>query len=200
MTSTVSLGAESSRVPIARTRIDQLLEVVEHEQEVMVTEVFDHRVGQVLTGRRSNAQSPGDLGGHERRITHRSEVDEEHAVGMTVEPFPGDLEREPGLARATGTRQREQAGAVQQAIDLHDLGRPADEGRSQRGQVRSPRIERAQRREAVSSPSIARSCRCSARSKSLRRWTPRSRNATPSGSESARSARVGSEITMNGAA
>ena len=134
------------------TRVDQLLEVVEHEQEVVVTEVFDHRVGQILTGRRPNPQSPGDLSGHERRIAHRSEVDEEHAVGMTVEPFPGDLEREPGLARAAGTRQREQTGAVQQAIDLHDLGRSSDEGRSQRGQVRAPRIERAQRREAGIEP------------------------------------------------
>ena len=118
----------------------------------MVTEVFDHRVGEILTGRRPNPQSPGDLGGHERRVAHRSEIDEEHAVGMTVEPFPGDLEREPGLARAAGAGQREQAGAVQQVIDLHDLGRSADEGRSQRGQVRSPRIQRTQCREVGVEP------------------------------------------------
>ena len=138
--------------PDRRTRLDQLFEVVQHEQEIVVSEVFDHGVGQISTGHRPNPQGPGDLGRHERRIAHRTEIDEEHSVGMTIEPFPGDLEREPGLARAAGTRQREQPGAVQQAVDLHDLGRPADEGRTQRGQVRPPRIERPQRGEAGVEP------------------------------------------------
>ena len=152
MTSTVSFGAASSSVPIvglASISCSRLSSTSRRSWSRSCSITASARSPPVAARTRralaiSAVTSAGSLTG--------AEIDEEHPVGVTIEPFPGDLEREPGLARAAGTRQREQAGAVQQAVDLHDLGRPADEGRSQRGQVRPPRIERAQRREVGVEP------------------------------------------------
>ena len=83
--------------------VEQLLEVVEHEQQLAAAEDG----GQALALGR--AELLGDLRRHARGVVERGELDEVRAVGEVRRGPVGELEREVRLADAAGPGQREQA-------------------------------------------------------------------------------------------
>jgi hypothetical protein len=95
--------------------VEDLLEVVEHEEHRSVGEVGGEVLGRVDSG----------LGGgdaerleHFRRdevgVGDRGELDEVDPVGVGVGDLGGEVERQPGLAHAAGAGEGEQSVAIEQ--------------------------------------------------------------------------------------
>ena len=144
-------GASASRVAERRRRGQHLLEVVEHEQELLVAQVLDQRLERALARLLAQAERLRDRRHDELRLADRRELDEGRAVREPLAHAGGELEREPGLAGAAGADQRQQAHVVarEQLAGLGELALAPDEGVRHRGEAREPVVERVQRRELV---------------------------------------------------
>ena len=132
--------------------LDEMLEVVEHEQRRALAEVVE----QLLLRREAAVRAVdgeldrlGEGGREEVRRGDGGERDEVDAVRVAVDAASGGLEGEPGLARPARPDEREQAasGVLQQPVDRFELRRPADERRSRQREVLHPRLDRLQQRE-----------------------------------------------------
>ena len=132
--------------------LDEMLEVVEHQQRRALAEV----VQQLLLRREAAVRAVdrelnrlGKGGREEVRRSDRGERDEVNAVRVAVDPAGGGREGEPGLTRPARPHKREQAagGVLQQPVDRFQLRRPADERRSRQRKVLHPRLDRLQQRE-----------------------------------------------------
>ena len=117
--------------------LDEMLEVVEHEQRGALAEVVE----QLLLRREAAVRAVdgeldrlGEGGREEVRRGDGGERDEVDAVRVAVDAASGGLEGEPGLARPARPDEREQAAVwiLQQPVDRFELGRAADERRSRR--------------------------------------------------------------------
>ena len=121
-----------------RSRIEEVLEGVEHEQEL----AFAQEAGQVVGG----ADGLCDLREDELAVRQPDERHPEDAVVQGAVELGGDLEREPRLAGAAGPRHGEQPRTGgEQGNELLHLALPSDERCRGDRQVRG--VERAQRRE-----------------------------------------------------
>ena len=80
--------------------VDDLLEVVQDQERLPVGEM----AGEVVL----DAQHPGDGRLDEVRLAHRGERNPADAIGEFIDRGVGDLQREPRLAAAAGTDQRDQ--------------------------------------------------------------------------------------------
>ena len=111
--------------------VDQVLEVVEHEQRRALAEIVEQ-----LLLRREAAQGEldrlGDGGREKLRRRHGGERDEVDAVRVAVDPARGGLEREPRLAGSARPDERQQAAVriLEQPVDRLELRRTADERRA----------------------------------------------------------------------
>ena len=117
--------------------LDEMLEVVEHEQRRALAEVVE----QLLLRREAAVRAVdgeldrlGEGGREEVRRGDGGERDEVDAVRVAVDAARGGLEGEPGLARPARPDEREQAAVriLQQPVDLFELRRAADERRARR--------------------------------------------------------------------
>ena len=115
--------------------VDQMLEVVEHEQRRALAEVVE----QLLLRREAAVRAVdgeldrlGDGRREEVRRGDGGERDEVDAVRVAVDAASGGLEREPRLAGPARADEREQAAlrVLQQPVDRFELRRAADERRS----------------------------------------------------------------------
>jgi len=137
--------------------VDQVLEVVEHQQRGPLREIVEKLLLRREAAVRAVHRELDRLGDSRRQELgrrHRDERDEMHAVRVALDPAGGSLEREPRLARAARPDESEQvaAGILEQPVDLVELSRPSHEGRSWRGQVLHSRLERLQKREVARQP------------------------------------------------
>ena len=137
--------------------VDEMLEVVEHEQRRPLAEVVE----QLLLRREAAVGAVhreldrlGNRRRQELRRRHRDERDEVHAVRVALDPARGGLERESRLARPARPDEREQAavGILEQPVDLVELRRAADERRARGRQVLHARLDRLQQREVAREP------------------------------------------------
>ncbi len=135
-------GREDGHAPAAggdpcgqrRTRVDQVLAVVQYQQHLPGTELCD-QVFQAVAGRREvQSQRGGDGFGHEVGFRQCGEVHEAGAVPEVFAPARRHGQREPGLAAAAGPGEGQQSAAGEQVLHLGDLTLPADEGGRGRGQ------------------------------------------------------------------
>jgi hypothetical protein len=119
-----------------RGRLHDLLEVVQHQQELLLAEVALELHYDLLVPRHLYPEGGCDPCSHELRRAERSEIDEPHAVGKFVKQLSRDLERQAGLADATRTGQGHQAhrGLAQLLPDCCDLLLAPDQGRGRKGQ------------------------------------------------------------------
>ena len=133
-----------------RVGVRDLLEVVEDEQHLPVRDELQGPVPREVLHVAGSAQRVGDRRPHQLGAVHRVQRDEEQAVRVGVLQGGGDRERDPGLARPAGTGERHQPDLVvaEQAGDLGELRRPADQRRRGDRQVGAA-AEAAQRREVV---------------------------------------------------
>jgi hypothetical protein len=86
---------------------------------------------------------------HQRGVGDRLQCDEPRAIGMLVEDFGGELQREPRLADAAGTQQGDQPRGFQKLPDMREVVLAADERRQLLRQIVRRRVERAQRRKIL---------------------------------------------------
>ena len=137
--------------------LDEVLEVVEHEQRRPLAEVVEELfLRREATARavRSELNRLRNRRRQELRRHHRDERDEVDAVRVALDPACGRLEREPGLTRSARADEREQAavGILEQPVDLVQLRRAPDERRAWSRQVLHPRLDRLQQREVAWKP------------------------------------------------
>src|SRR6476660_2924261 len=119
--------------------IDQVLEVVEHEQEPAVADAVDKAI--------SRFERLSGYLEHELRVAQRSKRGPEDAVGILVGRFRRRLEREPRLAGSGRAGQRHQARdpASEQGRHLAELSMAPQEARRGNREVRL--LKASQRRE-----------------------------------------------------
>ena len=132
-----------------RRGCEEVLEVVQDEQELLVADIVGQRLQGRLARVLAEAECPRDRGGHELPVLDGRERDEEDAVREPLDQVCGYLEREPCLARAPGSGEREKAQvlACEQRLHLGELARTADERARQRRKIRRAVVEGLQRRE-----------------------------------------------------
>ena len=92
-----------------RRRVDDVLEVVEHQEQASRSQIGAQRRLDGLGGGFANAERAGDGGGHQRRGRDRRQRDEPDAIGVRPDQIGGDVQCQAGLAGATGSGEREQA-------------------------------------------------------------------------------------------
>ncbi len=135
-----------------RGALDEMLEVVEHEERGPLAEVVE----QLLLRREAAVHAVegeldrlGEGGREEVRRGDGGERDEVDAVRVAVDAASGGLEGKPGLARSARPDEREQAAfrVLQQPVDRFELRRPADERRSWQREVLHACLDRLQQRE-----------------------------------------------------
>ena len=137
--------------------LDEMLEVVEHEQRRALAEVVE----QLVLRREAAVRAvDGELdrlrkGGREEvRRGDGGERDEVDAVLVAVDAASGGLQGEPGLAGPARADKREQAASrvIQQPVDLLELRRTADERRSWQREILHARLDRLEQREVAAEP------------------------------------------------
>ena len=115
-----------------RRRVEDLLEVVQHEQGRRLAEGGGGRLERILAGRLVRAEHVRDRGQHERGVAHGREIDEDGV------PSPARVRSSSSasarLARSTGPREGDEAGVgtVEERRHGRELELPADQGRGVR--------------------------------------------------------------------
>ncbi len=121
-----------------------MLAVVEDQQQLAVAHELDDRLDDGTTGVFHDAEHRRDSLRHEPRVGDRRELDEPDAIGKLVEHVSSDLQRQPRLAEAAHSEQREQPRAPEQLADFGLAAFAANERRHLLRQVVGRRFERAQ--------------------------------------------------------
>jgi hypothetical protein len=111
-----------------------MLEVVEHEQQRAFSEVVEQlilRREAAVHGVDGELNRLGDRRREEVRLGDGGEGDEVNPMRIAIAAPSGGFEREPGLTRAARPDKGDQAafGVIEQAVDLVELCRTADERR-----------------------------------------------------------------------
>ena len=132
-----------------RCRLEQVLEVVEHEQRLLVVQELGQHVCERLRAGFGDAEGLRHRRQHELSVRYPDEPDHENAVGELLDQLRAGLEREPRLPRPGGPGQRDQPHLLlaHQARDRRELVLAPDQRRRLNGQVRRPTLQRSQRRE-----------------------------------------------------
>ena len=125
----------------AGRRLEQVLEVVEHEQQPAVGDVL----GSVAPGSERRADRRHD----EARVADALQVHPPGAVRVGLDELGGRLQGEPRLARAAGAGERHEAraGTGDERQDVGELALTAEERRCLDGEVRL--MEALDRREVA---------------------------------------------------
>ena len=129
-----------------------MLEIVQHEEQLGGPDPVRDRVDQVSDTRIAHGKAMRDCGSHELRIDDGGERNPPGAVPEIVETRGGGGNRQPGLPRSPGPRQRQEPGRAEQAPDFSDLGGSAKEARQLPGQGIESRFQRPQWREFGGQP------------------------------------------------
>ena len=110
----------------ARTRVDHVLAVVEHDDGLTAGQVRGKGLLRRAPGGDRDAHGQRGRLGHQRAVGQPGELDEPDAVGDRIDAGQR-LDRQARLPAAARADQREQADAVEQADDLAALTLAADE-------------------------------------------------------------------------
>ncbi len=135
-----------------RRGCDHLLEVVEDQQEALVTQPVGERFVDRACRALGDAEGGGDARGDEHRVPDGLEGHEEDAIREVVRRPGGELERESRLAGAARAGQGQEPGRREQPGRCLDLGVATDERRQLGRQVVGPGVERPECREIGRQP------------------------------------------------
>jgi hypothetical protein len=113
--------------------VEDLLEVVEHEEQLAVTQRVHERRQDLPVGFGPEPERHGDGRRHQARIADGREVHEEHAVGW--DEATRGLDGQPGLPAASRAGQGEQPRGAQESPDPLQLPVSAHEARKGNRQV-----------------------------------------------------------------
>ncbi len=127
--------------------VQHVLAVVHQQQEPPAGDGLGDGVDQLDIALRGDTQCRCNGSGYRRRVTDRSELDHPHTVGELICQLRTDLERQPCLADAPDSTQRDQP------VGAHEVGRvgeqriPTDERAQLLRQVAGERLQAAKRRK-----------------------------------------------------
>ncbi len=141
------VGSGSDDVDRGRSRVDDVLAVVEDHQESTAGERVGQGLGDRHVGAGRDPECGGERVGNRIRVGDRRELDQPHTVGEFVGEARADREREPCLADTTHAGEGHQAVGPHELDDFGELERPADERGRRDGHVPAARVDRAQRGE-----------------------------------------------------
>jgi len=112
-----------------RRGLDDLLEVVKHEQDAPVAQVRPQPVDQRFGSGLTKTNGLGDGGSHQVRVRDRGQINERDAVWEVISSRRGNSQRQPGLAHTTRTGQREERNILtpQELAHCCQLALPANE-------------------------------------------------------------------------
>jgi hypothetical protein len=141
-----------------------VLAVVHDQQQRARRKEVDHRLDQLLPGQRPHVERGRDGVRDPSEVSEGGELDEGGTVRVRRRRGTGELEREPRLAHAAGSREGEQARAAEHRLQLGELAvapderacvrrqraRPVGVGSAEGGELR--RELRRQLRELVAPP------------------------------------------------
>ena len=126
-------GRAKQRIGDRRCGDEDVLAVVQHEQERPPGQELGHGGVQIPAGQRPHIERGGDRLHDVRRLGHGRELDEHRSIPERSLDPSCQLEREPGLACAAGSRECEEPCPGQERFELVELALPADErGRVER--------------------------------------------------------------------
>ena len=112
-----------------RTRLHQVLAIVEHNQQMPCMKLLGERVGQRLLGSLVDVHRPTNGRCHQPGFAHPLQVHPTGPVGKPRRHVPDDLHRQPRLAAATRTGQRHHPGIRDQVGHLRTFTLAADKRR-----------------------------------------------------------------------
>ena len=132
------------------TRVEQVLEVVEHKQRRALAQVINKLIASRKRAMRAvdlELQALSDRGREQVGSRDTNERNEVHAVLITVDPASRRLERQSRLTDAARPHQRQQAavGLVEHALDRRQLVGSPHEGGARGWKVAQSSLERPQR-------------------------------------------------------
>jgi hypothetical protein len=118
-------------------RWQELLEVVEQEQQVLVSQKCFEEVQQGSRSTLFEVERLGDGGHNQVGAADRSERDKGDTVSEIIKQVGGDLESKAGLADTTGAGKghKTDVGAAQEGTGCRHLVLAPDEGGELRGQI-----------------------------------------------------------------
>ncbi len=118
-------------------RVEHVLAVVEDDQGRARRQLVDEGADPRLVAFQRDAQRTADGRRDVVAVRHAGQLHEPHAVrpAGTRQLTVGELDGQAGLACAARAGEREQAGPVEESVQLGELPVPADEAGRQRGQV-----------------------------------------------------------------
>jgi hypothetical protein len=115
------------------TRLDQMLAIVQHEEKVLGLKGIDERVPNRAAGLLGDLKRTGDGPGYMGGIRYGSQLHQPDAIAVLRQHGAGHRLGQTGLARTTGSGQRDQAGRAQQSLHLHLLTRSPNEAAQGKG-------------------------------------------------------------------
>jgi hypothetical protein len=122
--------SDSQEIGHERSGIEKVLEVIKNQQHGTLAQVGGELVGDRCRSCLPEAEGGGDFLSNKGRVTHRSQIDEDHAVAKVAAEQTRRGDGEAGLAAATGAGQGQQPqlGCAQKRRGRRDLFAATDQG------------------------------------------------------------------------
>ena len=162
--------------------VEQMLTVVQHHQHLAGPQEVDDRLGQAHLRALDHPQGDRHHLGQLVAAGRRGQLAQPRPVGEARQQLGRHLQRQAGLAHPADPGQRHQPGVTQLLGHRGQLHLAAHERTGQRRQIPRQHVQRPQRRERRPRPTWNTRI---GRSRSRRRCSPRSTNATASPTSSA---------------
>ncbi len=112
-----------------------MLAVVEHQQQVPVSEMPDQRIFDRPVAFFTHAERGRDAKRHALRLGDRSEIDVAHAIGKGRQHHFSELDRQSRLAAAPDPGEREESGLPEELRVLGEIVLAAHEARQRPRQI-----------------------------------------------------------------
>ena len=127
--------ARQKRLGQFGTGTDHVLAVVQDQQSPLPRKVAGQLVDEGPGAEVRHPHGAGSGGRHRRQVVHRGQVHQPHPVRKRLPERAGRLQRQPGLAHAAHSGERQQPPHAQQPPDLGHLVPTAHETRERRRQI-----------------------------------------------------------------
>ena len=127
----MEIRAGQQQLRQVRHGIEEVLDVIEHQQHLPVAQPGAQCRGRVAASRFLQPDRPGDGGEHQRGIAERRQLNPNHPIRVEIRHRAGHVEREAGFAHPARADQGQQSpvGMGEQVPHHARLALATDEGR-----------------------------------------------------------------------
>src|SRR5947209_710350 len=138
-------GTACQQISDERGAVQDLLDIVEHQQEMLVVQERTHLLGERGVSLFTDPEHLSNYTRNQRCITDGCQRNVHRAIGKVRSEVPGKLKRKSCLADTTGSCQGEQVGiaATQQGQGMGAFLRTPDKSGRRKGQTRWGSVQRS---------------------------------------------------------